>query len=116
MDEMTRRGALTAAAAGAMALASANAEMDDEKEKSKSGVTEQDRALDRERLLASGLTPAEAEVWDLAGQCAEKFFALPKLHVMDDHEIAHAVHVVQYRVLARPAYRKYLELARKGKK
>jgi hypothetical protein len=29
---------------------------------------------------------------------------------MDDHEVAHATHVVQSKLLSRPAYRRYKEL------
>jgi hypothetical protein len=45
-----------------------------------------------------------------------KFFALPKLHPMDDHEVAHATHAIQHKLLSRPAYRRYLELAKAEKK
>jgi hypothetical protein len=31
----------------------------------------------------------------LAASVAGKFFSLPDLHSMDDHEVAHAIHVVQ---------------------
>jgi hypothetical protein len=30
---------------------------------------------------------------------------------MDDHEVAHAIHVIQNKLLGRPAYRQYLKLA-----
>jgi len=33
-------------------------------------------------------------------------------HPMDDHEVAHAIHVIQHKLLARPTYRKYLEMAK----
>lgn len=32
---------------------------------------------------------------------------MPKLHVMDDHEVAHDAHVIQNKLLGRPTYRKY---------
>jgi hypothetical protein len=37
---------------------------------------------------------------------------------MDRQEIAAAIHVIQYKLLSRPTYRRYLELAKKntGKK
>ena len=66
-----------------------------------------DEKLDRERVLACGFTEAEADCWVSLGRTAGQFLNLPKLHVMDDHEIAHAIHVLQYRLMSRPAYRKY---------
>jgi hypothetical protein len=33
---------------------------------------------------------------------------------MDRQEIAAAIHVIQYKLLARPTYRRYLELAKKS--
>jgi hypothetical protein len=67
---------------------------------------------DRERVIAVGLTDQEAECWELSALLAGKFFQLPKLHQTDDHEVAHAIHVIQNKLLGRPAYRQYLQLAR----
>ena len=39
---------------------------------------------------------------------------LPKLHDMDTHEVAHAIHVIQHKLLSRPVYRRYKELAMSG--
>lgn len=39
---------------------------------------------DRERVMAAGLTAAEADCWAATAEAAGKFFALPKLHPMDD--------------------------------
>ncbi|MFO0848403.1 MAG: twin-arginine translocation signal domain-containing protein [Gemmataceae bacterium] len=106
MDDLTRRGLLGAsAAAGTAALAGA-----DDPPKPPPPQT------DRDRVMAAGLTAAEADCWELIAKAAGKFFALPKLHPMDDHEVAHAIHVIQHKLLARPAYRKYLELAKAGAK
>lgn len=69
---------------------------------------------ERERVMSLGFSEEEAECWMLAGSVAGKFFSLPDLHPMDDHEVAHAIHVVQSKLLSRPAYRRYLELAREG--
>ena len=66
---------------------------------------------DRECIIASGFTDDEADCWELAATLAGKFFELPKLHPMDHHEIAHAIHVIQNKLLGRPAYRQYLKLA-----
>lgn len=70
-------------------------------------------SLDRKRVLAAGMTEAEADCWEFAAKTAGAFFALPELHSMDAHEIAHAIHVVQNKLLARPTYRRYLEEAKK---
>ena len=75
-------------------------------------MTPEQQHADRARVIAAGLTEAEADCWEMAGQLAGKLFDLPKLHVMDDQEITHAIHLIQYRLLARPAYRKYLEIAK----
>jgi len=117
MDDLTRRGALAvAAAAGVVALSAGRGIAADEKDKAKTTTTDQDRALDRERVLACGMTPAEADCWEAVAEAAGKFFALPKLHVMDEHEVAHAIHIVQHKLLSRPAYRRYLELAKAQRK
>src|SRR5262249_52268508 len=90
MDDMTRRGALAVAAtAGVAALAAADDKKEEkpkEGEKPRTAMTDKDRALDRERVLACGMTEAEADCWEAVATAAGKFFDLPKLHVMDDHE------------------------------
>lgn len=54
---------------------------------------------DRERVIACGLTDDEADCWELAATLARKLFELPKLHQMDDREVAHAIHVIQNKLL-----------------
>jgi hypothetical protein len=112
MDDVTRRDALVriAAAAGTASLLTPGAT---------SGAAaqrpDQDDAhwsVERRKVVAAGMTEDEAECWVLAGKVAGKFFALPKLHDMDEHEIAHAVHVIQYRLLSRPTYRRYKEISK----
>lgn len=71
-----------------------------------------EKKTDRQIVMEVGLTPEEAECWELAAALAGRFFALPKLHEVDTHEVTHAIHVVQNKLMSRPAYRKYLELAR----
>jgi hypothetical protein len=71
-----------------------------------------DPKTDRDFVLAAGLTEAEADCWAVVADAAGKFFALPKLHPMDDHEVAQAIHVIQNKLLSRPTYRKYLETAK----
>src|SRR5262249_13562044 len=48
--------------------------------------SELDEKAERERILACGLTEDEAACWILVSKSAAKFFELPKLHPMDDHE------------------------------
>jgi hypothetical protein len=66
---------------------------------------------ERERALAVGLTEQEAECWDLAGALASRLYRLPVLHETDWHDVVHAIHIIQNKLFARPAYRKYLRLA-----
>lgn len=102
MSDLTRRAALALAATGGTTLFVA--------------ADEKEAATDRQRVIEAGLTAAEADCWAATAAAAGKFFALPQLHVMDDHEVAHAIHVIQHKLLARPAYRKYLELAKAAEK
>ena len=60
-------------------------------------------------MKAIGFTEAETECWLLISKAAGKFFELPKLHAMDDQEVASAVHIVQNKLLSRPTYRMYKE-------
>ncbi|MEM9574287.1 MAG: hypothetical protein AAF870_03545 [Pseudomonadota bacterium] len=67
---------------------------------------------DRECIMEAGLTEAEAECWAKTAEAAGAFFQLPELHPEDAKEVAVAVHVIQHKLLARPTYRKYLEIAK----
>ena len=69
---------------------------------------------DRDFVVAAGLTPAEADCWEAIARAAGAFFALPELHTMDKQEVASAIHIVQNKLLSRPTYRRYLELAKAG--
>jgi hypothetical protein len=112
MDRLTRRQALAGTAvAGVAALLGPTAGATAAKDKKAQGKA----MTDRERVIACGFTEAEADCWELTAKAAGKFFKLPKLHPMDDHEVAHAIHVIQHKLLSRPAYRHYLKLARKAK-
>jgi hypothetical protein len=108
MDDVTRRDALVRTATTGMAtvLGTAVHAAADDKDKTKPPPS------DRERVIACGMTDAEADCWEQTAIAAGKFFALPKLHVMDDHEVAHAIHIIQHKLLSRPAYRRYLELSK----
>jgi hypothetical protein len=112
MSDLTRRDALAgAAAAGVVALLGPVADARAAKDKK----TEQALKAERQHVIACGFTEAEADCWELTAQAAGKFFKLPKLHPMDQHEVAQAIHIIQNKLLGRPAYRRYLKLARKGK-
>jgi len=65
---------------------------------------------ERERAMACGMTAEEAECWELTVSLARHWFALPNLHEANDHEVVHAIHVIQNKLLSRPTYRQYLEL------
>jgi hypothetical protein len=111
MTEPTRRGAfaLTGAAGlvGALGPAPTNGAADER-------AVDEQLKKDRTFVLAAGMTEAEADCWELAARTAGKYFALPELHPMDRQEIASAIHVIQNKLLSRPTYRRYLELAKKG--
>lgn len=108
IHDLTRRGLLAQAAAG-VALAAAFAPQQ------AAGKPAEDAAdVDRDRgfVMGAGLTAEEADCWRLAAETAGAFFALPELHPMDRQEVATAVHVIQNKLLGRPTYRRYLELAK----
>ena len=69
---------------------------------------------DQKFVMEAGMTREEAECWKLTAAAAGSFFKLPVLHPTDATEVAHAIHVIQNKLLARPTYRKYLELAKAG--
>jgi hypothetical protein len=111
MDDLTRRDALGRSAQlgmlGMLAVggpAAAAAPADDEAAQ---------RALDRDCVIASGMTEAEADCWEQTGILAGKLLALPELHPMERQEISSAIHIIQYRLLSRPTYRKYRETHQK---
>ncbi len=113
--EITRREAVgvAALAVGAAAIVGMNpgSAQADERSNSESA----DKA-ERQRVIAIGLTEAEADCWILTSKSAARFFDLPKLHPMDDQEVAQAIHVVQQKLLSRPAYRQYKDLLSKQTK
>jgi len=121
MPESTRREAL-AATAGVLAMTGvAHAEQEEKPKpemlkegRRKLTPQEEERSTvaDRKRVIACGMTEAEADCWEAIAKAAGKFFDLPKLHPMDDQEIAQAIHIVQNKLLGRPTYRKYLEMAK----
>ncbi len=111
MEKMTRRDAVgIAALAGTFAVAQLIANPAQAAEKP---IGEQDEQAERKRVIDCGLTEAEADCWILVSKAAAKFFELPVLHPTDGQEVAQAIHVVQQKLLSRPAYRKYKELVSK---
>ena len=112
MNEPTRRGTLKlSAGAGVVGVLGplATANTDD-------AAVDEQLKQDRKFVLSCGMTDAEADCWELAARTAGKFFALPELHPMDRQEIATAIHVIQNKLLSRPTYRRYLELAKASTK
>ena len=67
---------------------------------------------DQKFVIAAGMTEAEADCWKKVAAAAGSFFELPELHPTDKEEVATAIHVLQNKLLGRPTYRKYLELAK----
>ncbi|MEW6129736.1 MAG: hypothetical protein AB1757_22040 [Acidobacteriota bacterium] len=112
MDELTRRQILKS-----MAVAGAVAGMPNVTDAQVTAERNEDeKKLDRQRVIACGMTEAEADCWEAVAEAAGKFFRLPKLHPTDADEVAQAIHIIQYKLLSRPTYRKYLELAKGQKK
>ncbi len=104
--EVTRRHALQLAAAAGASAAIPFSSVSAQEERS---------GADRGFVLAAGMTDGEADCWELAAKTAGAFFALPELHSMDAQEVASAIHIIQNKLLSRPTYRTYLELAKAGR-
>ena len=102
MSQLDRRTAIAAALAtgASTALVRATEQQQDE-------LTQ-----DQELVMEAGMTREEADCWKKIAEATAAFFALPELHPADKQEVATAVHVIQNKLLARPTYRKYLELAK----
>jgi hypothetical protein len=111
MTEMKRRQALRGAAFVGLGFVGAD-------DGAAGADAPQERApdTDRGRVIAAGMTEAEAECWELAAKTAGRYFDLPELHPMDRQEIASAIHIIQNKLLSRPTYRRYLELAKASEK
>lgn len=112
MDDMTRRQILksiTVAGAATSLPAEAVGQISVER-------SEEEKKLDRQCVIACGMTEAEADCWEAVGEAAGRFFRLPKLHPMDEEEVAQAIHIIQNKLLSRPTYRKYREMSKVLKK
>lgn len=107
MTEINRRAAIVGVVAGAGTAIAGPGESQEQ--------TDQ-KSADETYVIAAGMTDDEAKSWRLIAEAAAAFFALPEIHSMDKHEVASAVHVIQNKLLSRPTYRKYLEIAKAGAK
>ena len=103
MPRIDRRTAIAGAFATAGATVASSTAQD---------ANDQEPTADQKFVIEAGMTEEEAECWRLIAEAAGAFFKLPVLHPMDKQEVATAIHVVQNKLLARPTYRKYLELAK----
>lgn len=120
MPDITRRNAIKiAAAAGAMtvlgathAAAQSPPPLNPSTKPGGDAMDAKAVQTDRDFVIAAGMTQAEADCWETIAKAAGQFFELPELHPMDAAEMASAIHVVQNKLLSRPTYRKYLELAK----
>ncbi len=123
MHDITRRNAMKlAAAAGAMtaiggapATAQSPPPLKPSERPGGDPMDAQAVQTDRDFVIAAGMTEAEADCWETIAKAAGQFFDLPELHPMDAAEMASAIHVVQNKLLSRPTYRRYLELAKAAK-
>jgi hypothetical protein len=112
MQDFTRRDVLKSLAV-AGGVASLPVEINSQAGQERS---QDEKKIDRQRVIACGMTEAEADCWEIVGEAAGAFFRLPKLHPMDEQEVAQAIHIIQHKLLSRPTYRRYLELARSQRK
>lgn len=60
---------------------------------------------DREWLVKIGMNEGEIKIWYGLADLAGKMLKLKKFHPMENHEIAHDIHKLQNRLLARPYLR-----------
>ena len=106
---LTRRQAIAVAALGATALPGLAQDASNGQEPQQAAAAPK---TDRDFVIAAGMTEGEADCWELAAKTAGAFFTLPEMHPMDRGEVASAIHIIQNKLLGRPTYRKYLELAK----
>jgi hypothetical protein len=104
MHDLNRRDAMKLVAAGTPMAAFGALRADDANDA---------LPLDRQAVLAAGMTEAEADCWELTGDLAGKMLNLPSDHPMEEHEVAHELHAIQNRLLARVTYRRYLAHAKR---
>lgn len=108
MDDLTRRQVLKS-----MAAAGASTGLLDVAQPQLTAVrSDEEKKRDRQRVIACGMTEEEADCWEMVAEAAGMFFRLPKLHPSDEGEVVQAVHIIQNKLLSRPTYRKYVDLAK----
>ncbi len=76
-------------------------------------MSDKNTELDKQIVMQCGFTEKESECWQLLTLAVNSFFALPSMHPTDQQEVANAIHIIQNKLLSRPAYRKYLDLHKK---
>jgi hypothetical protein len=114
MTSVSRRAAHTA-----LASTAAIAGLTDQRLSAQSAVAPgantpaTDWPAERARVMTVGFTADEAECWEFIARAAAKFFEVPVLSELDKHEIAEATHVFQQKLLARPAYRSYVDVTKR---
>ena len=113
MTTMSRRAALTAFASTAAIAGIKDQGLSAQSAGAPAANPTMDWAAERARVMAVGFTADEAECWELIARAAAKYFELPVLGELDKHEIAEATHVFQQKLLARPAYRSYVDLTKR---
>ncbi|MEL6108288.1 MAG: hypothetical protein AAFU85_19860 [Planctomycetota bacterium] len=117
MSDLTRRSALSAALLAGGVAAVSGSEVSSDETSLSDGAQETPGPPNSNQafVIAAGLTKEEAECWTKMAEAAGAFFKLPELHPIDRQEVASAIHIVQNKLLGRPTYRKYLELAKKAR-
>ena len=111
-SEPSRRTAIKTAIVGGSVAALANAAISSQAQ----AKTNEEIKTDKQCIMEAGLTEEEADCWAKVADAAGSFFKLPTLHPEDAKEVAAAIHVVQNKLLGRPTYRKYLEVAKANQK
>lgn len=117
MNDLSRRHVLQGAAGALAALtplsiAAAAPQGRPAGDEQAAGPAKGPAPTDRDFVMGAGMTAEEADCWAATAEAAGKFFELPELHPMDRQEVASAIHIIQNKLLSRPTYRKYLELAK----
>ena len=106
MPDPNRRDVLAAGVAGGWLTGSSS---------SQDPVAADELTPDQKFVMEAGMTRDEAECWKKIAEAAGCFFKLPELHPTDAAEVAQAIHVVQNKLLGRPTYRKYLQMAKQAR-
>ena len=113
-----KAGALVASGLALSSLLQTSAQATPQTDEKDKNSKDQDSSvpIDRQAVLAAGMTEAEADCWEQVASAAGAFFNLPELHPMDKTEVASAIHIIQNKLLGRPTYRKYREFHKANNK